>query len=165
MVVLIWNFDSVWLRYKPHVEVGWGLPKRLGCESHCQMVGSTFPITDSEELMNREASNRRLLEQYILFGNCTSNNGVNAPMNMNNIEFQARTLFFSWSIFFFSHTQSLKVTFPLGNFYRVWRIFLPVIFPFVRNTDSSFCVESSQSRPVSSLPPLSLFSHLIICQA
>lgn len=43
--------------------------------------------------MNREASNRRLLEQYILFGNCSSNNGANAPMNMNNIEFQARTLF------------------------------------------------------------------------
>ena len=101
MVVLIWNFDSVWPRYKPHVEVGWGLPKRLGCESCCQMVGSAFPIIDSEELMNREASNRRLLEQYILFGNCTSNNGVNAPLNMNNTDrISSKNPFFSWSIFF-----------------------------------------------------------------
>lgn len=70
LAFLIGDSDSIWPIHESCVEVSKGLPTRLGYESCSQMVGSTFSITESKELMNREGINKRLLETVILFRNC-----------------------------------------------------------------------------------------------
>lgn len=65
------------------------------------MAGGTFSVTGSEELMNRESLHRSLPELSISYSEIVaSNNGGNAPVNMNNRKLMKNIIIKGKSLFF-----------------------------------------------------------------